>query len=51
MVLIPRMGVTFADAAEQDVNGKELSLILFELGLYTITTIVWGVLAGKVYKR
>ncbi|MFT5822636.1 MAG: hypothetical protein ACI8ZM_003892 [Crocinitomix sp.] len=51
IVLLPRMAVTFAYAAEQDVNGKELNLILFEFGLYTIMAIIWGVFAGNIYKR
>jgi hypothetical protein len=51
VVLIPRMVVTFAHAAEQDVNGKVMSLILFEIALYTIMAIIWGLIAGKIYKH
>ena len=49
VVLTPRMVNTFAFAAEQDVNGHVLNLILFELGLYTIMSIIWGVIAGIIY--
>jgi len=50
VLLVPRMVVAFAHAAEQDVNGQWLNLILFEFGLYSIMALVWGVVTGKIYK-
>tara|TARA_B110000211_G_C14054259_1_gene542612 strand:+ start:571 stop:1008 length:438 start_codon:yes stop_codon:yes gene_type:complete len=50
VLLIPRLAVTFAFAAEQNVNGKALELILLEFGLYSIMAIVWGFIAGRIYK-
>ncbi|MBF2708679.1 hypothetical protein [Flavobacterium soyangense] len=51
VLLVPRMVVAFANAAEQDVNGKGLNLILFEFGLYLIMSIVWGFISSKIYNR
>lgn len=51
VLLVPRMVVAFAYAAEQDVNGKGLNLILLEFGLYLIISIFWGFVSGKIYNR
>ncbi len=51
VLLVPRMVVAFAHAAEQDVNGKGLNLILLEFGLYFIMSIIWGFVSGKIYNR
>lgn len=51
IVLIPRMSISFAHAAEQDVNGKVFELILFEFGLYSIIALLWGVSIAKIYKH
>ena len=50
VLLLPRMAVTFAFAAEQNVNGNAIELILLEFGLYSIMAIVWGFIAGKIYR-
>lgn len=51
VLLLPRMVVTFAQVAEQNVNGKGLNLIVLEFGLYLIISIIWGGLSGKIYDK
>lgn len=51
VLLVPRMVVSIAHAAEQDVNGKGLDLVLLELGLYFIMSVIWGFISGKIYNR
>lgn len=51
VVLIPRMVVTLAFAAEQDVNGRVFDLIIFEVSLYSLIAIFWGLIMGEIYKN